>query len=60
MCTLTDKVLPAEEKVTHIAFGCACVRTFHVEQLLLVTCPLHGDPIVSTTEEWILPQKLAS
>lgn len=53
MNTLTDKVLPAYEKVVHIAFGCACVRTFHVEQLTLVKCPIHGDPIVSSTEEWV-------
>jgi hypothetical protein len=53
MNTLTDEVLPVFEKVVHIAFGCACVRTFHVEQLTLVRCPIHGDPIVSSTEELV-------
>lgn len=45
------KVLPKYETVIHIAFGCGCVRTFHVEQLTLVACPEHGDYITSTTEE---------
>lgn len=53
MDTLNAKVIPMYEKVVHIAFGCACVRTFHVEQLTLVACPTHGDPVVSTTEELV-------
>lgn len=59
MNTLDAKVLPVYEKVVHIAFGCACVRSFHVEQLTLVKCPIHGDPIVASTEEWLPKRQVA-
>lgn len=59
MNTFIDKVLPVYEKVVHIAFGCACVRSFHVEQLTMVNCPIHGDPMISSTEE-LVPKQLAS
>jgi hypothetical protein len=53
MNTLAEKVLPMYEKVIHIAFGCGCVQSFHAKQLTLVKCPIHGDHILSTTEEWV-------
>ena len=59
MNTLDDKVLPMYEKVVHIAFGCACVQTFRVEQLTLVKCPIHGDHIISTTEELVPKKRVA-
>jgi len=53
MNTLTDKVLPMYEKVIHIAFGCGCVRSFHVEhQMTTQRCITHGDPMISFTEEY--------
>jgi hypothetical protein len=53
MNTLNAKV-KLMEKVIHIAFGCGCVRTFHVEQEHpdVVACPEHGDMILSSTEEY--------
>jgi hypothetical protein len=53
MNTLNAKPLPEYETMLHIAFGCGCVQTFHVEQLTLVECPIHGDRILSTTEELV-------
>jgi hypothetical protein len=53
MNTLTGKVLPMYEKVVHIAFGCGCVRTFHVKhQMTAQRCPVHGDVMISSTEEY--------
>ena len=47
------------EKVTHIAFGCGCVRTFHVKhQMPAQRCPKHGDCMVSTTEEVVRKQSV--
>ena len=59
MNTLTDKVLPAYEKVLHIAFGCGCVRSFRVKQMTDQTCLIHGDRMVSSTEE-LVPRSAAA
>lgn len=53
MTALDGKVLPMHEKVIHIAFGCGCVRTFHVErQMTSQRCMQHGDAMISFTEEF--------
>lgn len=52
MATSNEKTLPDFEKVIHVAFGCGCVRTFHVEhQATEMRCIAHGDPQISFTEE---------
>lgn len=51
MNTLTDKVFPMYEKVIHIAFGCGCVQTFSPDQMTAQRCDLHGDHMISSTEE---------
>jgi hypothetical protein len=54
------KVVPLFEKVIHVAFGCGCVQTFHVErQVVMNRCPCHGDGPVSTTEESVPRLKAA-
>jgi len=53
MNTVTEKISPMYDQVIHIAFGCACVRTFHVEQPTFIRCPVHGDSIISTTTEYL-------
>jgi hypothetical protein len=55
MNTVSGKVLPLYETVTHVAFGCGCVRTFHVEHPAdpVARCAEHGDTIISTTEELV-------
>ncbi len=42
-------------KVTHVAFGCGCVRTFHVEHPAeaAIRCEKHGDHVVSTNQELV-------
>ncbi len=60
MNTLTDKVLPAYEKVLHIAFGCGCVRSFHVKQMTDQNCLIHGDSMVSSTEELVPTKAVAA
>jgi hypothetical protein len=52
MSTMTEKVLPLYEKVIHIAFGCGCVRTFLPHQMTAQQCPVHGDRMISSTEEF--------
>lgn len=53
MNTLNAKTLPEYVKVIHVAFGCGCVRTFHVEHQSKETrCVSHGDPQISFTEEY--------
>jgi len=52
MNTLLGKVLPLYEKVIYIAFGCGCVQTFHAKQMAAQRCPIHGDSMVSSTEEY--------
>ena len=59
MSTLNGNVLPMYERVIHIAFGCACVRTFNVGELTMNKCPTHGDRMISTTEE-LVPKKVAA
>lgn len=52
MCTLVDKTFTPTEKVVHVAYGCGCVRTFHVEHRLPDhLCSQHGDRQLSFTEE---------
>lgn len=42
------------EKVVHMAFACGCVRSFRVErQMTAQRCPVHGDHMVSSTEEQV-------
>ena len=60
MNTLTGKVIPLFEKVIHVAFGCGCVQTFHVEhQVVMNRCPCHGDGPISSTEE-LVPRSQAA
>lgn len=61
MNTLNGKVLPMYERVTHVAFGCACVRTFYSGQdaEAIDRCAIHGDRILSTTEELVRKQAAA-
>ena len=61
MNTPNGKVLPMFEKVTHVAFGCGCVQTFHVEHKAspISRCEQHGDGIISTTEELVRKQVAA-
>ena len=52
MYTVTDKVLSLIEKVVHVAYGCGCVRTFHVEhQTPEMKCDKHDSAQISFTEE---------
>lgn len=60
MTALAAKILSMHEKVVHVAFGCGCVRTFHVEhQTTTHRCVTHGDPMISFTEEYQLKVKAA-
>lgn len=61
MMTLKDKYVTEVEKVTHVAFGCGCVRTFHVKHPAEanVRCAEHGDFPISTTEE-LVPKRSAA
>ena len=54
MNTLDDKKITEVEKVTHIAFGCGCVKTFHVEHPAeaYMRCVDHGDHMISSTQEY--------
>jgi hypothetical protein len=52
MNTLTDKILPVYEKVIHIAFGCGCVQSYRPKQMTSQRCPIHGDTMVSSNQEY--------
>lgn len=46
--------------VTHVAYACGCVRTFRAEEIFTeATCKEHGDPVLSTTQEYRLPEQVA-
>jgi len=46
--------------VTHVAYACGCVRTFHIGQVFTeAVCEEHGDPVISTTQEHLLPERAA-
>lgn len=53
MNTLAGNNLSLGEKVVHVAYGCGCVRTFHVERnhMPRTQCATHGDKQTSFTEE---------
>jgi hypothetical protein len=59
MNTVTDKVLPAYEKVIHIAFGCGCVQSYRPKQMTSQRCPIHGDTMVSSNQE-LVPKAVAA
>lgn len=53
MKPLNGKKVTEVEKVIHVAYGCGCVRTFHVKHQSSDTrCLIHGDPQISFTEEY--------
>jgi hypothetical protein len=62
MNTVTGNVLPICEIVTHVAFGCGCVRTFHADHPAdpVARCQTHGDTIISTTKELVPKQRSAA
>jgi len=41
----------ATEKVTHVAFRCGCVSTFHKNEAWAAQCQRHGEQIMSMVEE---------
>lgn len=53
MNTLSVKI--PIEKVVHVAYGCGCVRTFHVERnhMPRTQCATHGDAQRAFTEEYL-------
>lgn len=57
MNTLIDNILPMYERVIHIAFGCGCVQSFAPDQVSMIKCPVHGDGMLSTTEELVPKQR---
>lgn len=61
MNTANGNVLTMYETVTHVAFGCGCVRTFHVDHPADTgdRCKEHGDTMVSTTQELVKRQSAA-
>lgn len=49
------------DKVIHIAYGCGCVESRHVEQSSTDSqCDAHGDPMISFTEELVLRKPQAA
>lgn len=51
--TMEKKVVTMFEKVVHVAYGCGCVRTFHVKSFTpRVKCPVHHSEQISFTEEY--------
>lgn len=40
-----------DERVTHVAFRCGCVRTLRAGDAMLANCPQHQELMISFTEE---------
>ena len=55
MDTQNVKVDEHKVRMTHVAFACGCVRSFHNEAPAeaTVACKTHGDYMVSSTQEWV-------
>lgn len=60
MNTLVANFLASMERVVHVAYGCGCLRTFHVERnhTPRTRCETHDSEQISFTEE-LVPRQAA-